>query len=111
MAATTILRTPSLTVMDYRCSAGPGDQPFVEVHGDHSVSYVRRGRFGCRTRGRTFELVTGSVMVGHPGDEYLCTHDHVCGDECLSFHFTPPLVDDLGRSNAGYWRTGCVEPI
>jgi hypothetical protein len=42
-----------------------------------------------------FELVTGSILVGHPGDEYMCTHDHhVCGDECLSFHLAPALADD-----------------
>ena len=35
------------------------------------------------------ELVAGSMLVGHPGDEYICTHDHVCGDECLSFFLAP----------------------
>jgi hypothetical protein len=54
------------------------------AHSITSVSYVRKGSFGCRTRGRSFELVTGSILVGYPGDEYVCTHDHVCGDECLS---------------------------
>ena len=35
-----------------------------------------------------FELVAGSILVGHPGVEYTCTHEHhVCGDECLSSNF------------------------
>lgn len=115
MSAATILRSGSLSVIDYRCTAGPDDRPFVEIHGSHSISYVRKGSFGCRTRGKSFELVAGSILVGHPGDEYLCTHDHhVCGDECLSFHFAPELADSVGgrtRDVAGAWRMGCVAPL
>ena len=85
MDATTLLQRQSISVSEFRCSAGPDDTPFVERHRCHSVSYVRKGSFGCRSRDRFFELVAGSILVGHPGDEYVCTHDHVCGDECLSF--------------------------
>ncbi len=111
MQSRTLLRTESLCVADYRCSAGPGDAPFPEVHGDFCVAYVRRGSFGCRTRGRAFELVGGGVFVGNKGDEYTCTHDHVAGgDECLSFHFTPAFVETIG-DRAEVWRTGCVPPL
>ena len=111
MAAKTILRNGLISVLDYRCSAGPGDKPYVELHRGHSISYVRKGSFGCRTQGQTFELVAGSVMVGHPGDEFMCTHDHhVCGDECLSFHFAPELVETIG-DRRDVWRAGCVPPL
>jgi AraC-like DNA-binding protein len=82
----------------------------VERHSCHSVSYVRKGSFGCRTRGRSFELVAGSILVGHPGDEYVCTHDHVCGDECLSFFLSPELVDAIG-DRAEIWQIGCAPPL
>ncbi len=111
MTAATVLQRGPLTVVDYRCNAVPGDRPFVELHGSHSLSYVRKGSFGCQTRGQSFELVTGSVLVGHPGDEYLCTHDHhVCGDECLSFHLSPELADTLG-DGATVWRVGALPPM
>jgi AraC-like DNA-binding protein len=110
MTATTLLTRPSISVSDFRCSAVPGDMPFVEQHRCHSVSYVRKGSFGCRSRGRSFELVAGSVLVGHPGDEYVCSHDHVCGDECLSFFLSPELVQAIGdRSET--WRIGCAPPL
>ena len=81
MIRTPLLKHRSIAVSDFRCTAGPGEKPFAEQFASHSVSYVRKGSFGCQTRGRTFELVTGSVLVGFPGDEYVCTHDHhVCGD-------------------------------
>ncbi len=57
MTATTLLQRRSITVSDFRCSARPGDTPFVEQHTCHSISYVRKGSFGCRSRGRFFELV------------------------------------------------------
>src|SRR5712664_1960417 len=110
MDATTLLQRQSISVSEFRCIAGPDDTPFVERHRCHSVSYVRKGSFGCRTRGRFFELVAGSILVGHPGDEFTCTHDLVCGDECLSFFLTPELVDTIG-DRTEVWRVGATPPL
>ncbi len=110
MTRTTLLQRQFISVSDFRCSAGPGDTPFVEQYRCHSVSYVRKGSFGCRTRGRTFELVAGSILVGFPGDEYVCTHDHVCGDECLSFLLSPELVEAIG-DRTEIWRIGAAPPL
>lgn len=110
MTATTLLERPSISVSDFRCDAGPGDRPFAEQHRCHSISYVRKGSFGLRCRGRSHELVAGSVLIGYPGDEYTCTHEHVCGDECLSFFLSPELVETLGDSKA-IWQAGCAPPL
>jgi AraC-like DNA-binding protein len=110
MTRTTLLQRPSISVSEFRCSAGPDDTPFVEQFGCHSVSYVRKGSFGCRSRGRSFELVAGSILVGHPGDEFICTHDHVCGDECLSFFLDPELVESIG-DRTEVWRVGAAPPL
>jgi AraC-like DNA-binding protein len=105
-----LLQRRSISVSDFRCGAGPGDTPFVEQYRCHSVSYVRKGSFGCRSRGRSFELVAGSILVGFPGDEYVCTHDHVCGDECLSFLLSPELVEAIGDGTE-IWRIGAAPPL
>jgi AraC-like DNA-binding protein len=110
MNATTLLQRPSISVHEFRCSAGPDDKPFTEQHHCHSLSYVRKGSFGCRSRGKLHELVTGSLLIGHPGGEYMCTHDHVCGDECLSFYLTPELVDVIG-DDADAWQAGAAPPL
>jgi AraC-like DNA-binding protein len=110
MKRTTLLQRPLISVSDFRCSAGPGDKPFTEQYRCHSVSYVRKGSFACHTRGRTFELVAGSILVGFPGDEYVCTHDHACGDECLSFFLSPELVETIG-DQAQVWRMGAAPPL
>ena len=111
MPVATVLKSGALRVIDYRCSAGPHDRPFIEQHGSFSISYVRRGSFGCVTRGRSFELVAGSFLLGRPGDEYLCTHEHhPRGDECLSFQFDEALLDALGLPTHS-WRSGALPPL
>lgn len=100
----------TITAVDYRCSAGPADEPFVEVHDGFSVAFVRRGSFGYLSRGRHFDLVPGSLLIGYLGDEYVCTHDHhACGDECLCFKLTPELVEMIG-GDGDIWRMGAVPP-
>ena len=110
MASTTLLDRKSMTVSDFRCTAGPDDKPFTEQHRCHSISYVRKGSFGLHCRGKFSELVAGSVLIGHPGDEYTCTHEHVCGDECLSFFLAPELVEAVGDRQAS-WQVGAVPPL
>ena len=109
MAATTLFESESLSVYDYRCTRGPGDRPFAEMHARHSVSYVRSGSFGCRTLGRAWDFVAGAVMVGRPGQEYTATHEHhACGDECLSVKMSPELADSLGAAD---WDLARVPPL
>jgi AraC-like DNA-binding protein len=111
MQARALIETDALAVLDYRCDAGPHDVPYPEHHARHSISYVRTGSFGCRTLGVSHELVAGSVLIGRPGDEFSCTHDHHHGgDECLSFQLSPELVDQLGGSDA-LWRLGSLPPL
>src|ERR1700754_4003106 len=111
MQASPLLQRETLSVVHYRCSMGPDDTPFVEQHHRHSLSYVRNGSFGYASRGCSYELVPGSVMVGHMGDEYVCSHaHHDCGDECLSFQLTPALADEVGLSPNAL-RAGCMPPL
>ena len=110
MVAKVVVANGSITVVDYRCDAGVSAAPFTELHDAFSVSYVRRGSFGYRSCGRAFDLVAGSTLIGCAGDEYVCTHDHVCGDECLSFQLAPDLAQALADRRAT-WRTGGLPPL
>jgi AraC family transcriptional regulator len=111
MLDVTLLASGPVTLLEYRCSAGPGSRPYTELHRLHSVSFVRRGSFGYRSRGKNAELVAGSVLAGHAGDEFVCTHEHhACGDECLSVQLAPEVVDTLG-SSAEPFRVGALPPV
>ncbi len=109
MVATTLMQSGSIAVTDYRCSRGPHDAPYPELHQDFCLAYVRMGSFGYRHRGRACDMVAGSVLLGRPDDEYVCTHDHTCGDECLVFSFAPDLAEMLGAGSA-LWQAGCIPP-
>lgn len=104
------LSTGPVSVVEYACNAGPGERPFAEQHEGWSVSYVQRGSFGCRCRGQHHELVPGSLLVGRPGDEYECTHDHhQGGDLCLAVFVAPELVDEVSRGRP--WASGALPPL
>jgi AraC family transcriptional regulator len=110
MALINVLHQGPVTVIDYRCTSGPLDAPFAEIHPAHSISYVRKGAFGCEWRGRSLEFVPGSLFIGHPGDEYVCSHSHHRGgDECLSFQYAPEVVDEVAPR--ARWRVGAVPAI
>ena len=53
----------AVTAVAYRCDAGTSAVPQAEHHGRHSVSWVRRGSFGCLCGGRRHELVPGSLLI------------------------------------------------
>jgi AraC-like DNA-binding protein len=110
MHATTLYDGEALSVHAYRCSAGPAERPFAEMHVRYSLSYVRRGSFGCRTLGAEHELAAGAVMVGRPGREYVATHAHHCGgDECVSLKLSPELAGTLGGESL--WSLARVPPV
>jgi AraC-like DNA-binding protein len=107
----TLLRaTPPVSIFAHHCELGPRDPVLPEQHASHSLSFVWRGTFGCRTHAGRFELVPGSLFVGHPGDEYVCTHEHAQGDDCLGFHFSAEFAAVLGTPDA-CWRVGAMPPL
>ncbi|MGN6514880.1 MAG: helix-turn-helix domain-containing protein [Rhizomicrobium sp.] len=110
MAEIELFARGGISVVDYRCEARPDTEPFPERHARHSISYVRKGSFAVEARGKQVDLIAGAVFVGHPGDEYICTHDHhVCGDECLSVQFDPELAESIG--GAELWQGVGIPPL
>ena len=110
MQTTSMLASGPIQVVDYVCSATSHSAPFTELHSGYSLSFVRQGSFGYHSRGRSFELVAGSVLVGFPGDEFVCTHEHHAGgDECLSLRLSDEFVALLGDAPA-IWQQGALPP-
>jgi AraC family transcriptional regulator len=110
MVTATTLHSGPISAVDFRCTAGPGDPAYPERHEAFSISYVRHGTFGYQVRGRQFEMVAGALLIGFPGDEFICTHDHACGDECLSFRLVPEVAD-IVSSDDKVWRRGAMPPL
>lgn len=111
MQIETLCQSQTMSVRCYRCTAAAGDTPATEQFFSHSISYVRKGSFGCHSRGRHFEFVPGALFIGHQGDEYCCTHaHHRGGDECLSFQLAPAFVAQIG-ADAKIWRQTGIPPL
>lgn len=105
------LHQGTLEVREFLCAPGSGTRAVTEQHRGWSVSYVRRGSFACTCRGRHFTLVPGALLIGRPGEEFVCSHDHHDGgDECLAFYFTESQVDEL-RGRAPAWQAGAMPPV
>jgi AraC family transcriptional regulator len=112
MAVISTLERDSLSVIDYQCTALLGEPALVEWHAACAIAYVQSGSFGYHSRGRSYELVAGSLLVARAGDEYCCTHDHAHGDRCLSFQLGPALIDAIAhRHRTELWQIGCLPPL
>jgi AraC-like DNA-binding protein len=110
LQATTLLDGP-ISAASIRCTGGPADRPYPERHGSSfSIAYVRQGSFGYRVGGASFDLVAGSMMVGYPGDEFVCSHEYVVGDVCLSFALAPALIETFG-GRPDLWHAGALPPL
>lgn len=110
LTITPLVRGP-VSAAAYTCSAGPAERPFAEQHAAWSVSYVQSGSFGCACRGRQFELMPGSVLLGRPGEEYTCTHDHQRGgDRCLAFFIDEAMADEIAGGTRP-WESGALPPM
>jgi len=108
--STRVLHAGEVTAVEYCCTARRGEAPIPEVHDAYSISYVRRGAFRYRVHGAAFDLVPGSVLVGAPRQEFVCSHEHSPdGDDCLSFRLSATLVDELVGPRAT-WNVAAVGP-
>src|SRR5262245_28688520 len=109
MRRTELFRNDTIAVFDCRCEAGPHDKPYAELHSAFSLSYVRKGSFGYQVNGTAHEMVAGSFLIGRAGDQFICTHEHVCcGDECLSVRLSPTLAEAI---DSRAWSLGSLPPL
>ena len=111
LTITPLVRGP-VSVAAYSCTAAASARPYAEQHSSWSVSYVQAGSFGCQCRGERFELMPGAVLLGRPGDEFNCTHDHHGGgDECLAFFIEPDVADEIGGARRPPWQSRGLPPL
>ena len=103
-----LARGEGWSVADLLCTSGPRDRPLEEQHSQVSIAVVIAGSFQYRRAGgsRTGELMTpGSVLLGNPGQNFECGHEHGTGDRCLSFSYAPDCFDAIAAP-AGAGRGG-----
>ncbi len=100
-----LLSVPGLDVMYVICHSGPDDQPFEEKNYYVSLAIVVEGTFKYRARRAPVLLSPGSLLLISAEDNFECSHEHGCGDRCISFQYEPAYFEriaaDVGaRGNA-----------
>lgn len=77
------------SVSDVICTSGPDDPVFEEQHTGDSIGIVVAGTFQYQG-----QLMTpGSLLLGNPGQAFVCGHDHGSGDRCLAFKYGPNFLE------------------
>ena len=114
LAARTLARGNGWIVQDVICTSGPKDRPFEEQHQLFAVAIVLAGSFQYRGSNRANgcgELMTpGSMLLGNPGQNFECGHEHATGDRCLSFHYSPEFFERIA-ADAGVRGTKVAFPV
>jgi AraC family transcriptional regulator len=95
MRVETVAAGPGWWVHDIRCSAGPRDRPFEELHSSVCIAAVTEGSFRYRTTQGDAILAPGAILLGNHGHCFECGHEHAAGDRCLSFLFDPNYFEAI----------------
>lgn len=84
-----------LHLMRCECRAGAGERPRDEEHQAFSVTLVERGTLGYRTRAGRARLSAGWLMLGNPGEGYVCSHEQGdgTGDDCVVLSISAQAFD------------------
>jgi AraC family transcriptional regulator len=86
---------PGWRVQDVVCTGTAADRPFEEEHRDFVIAAVSEGTFRYRSRQGAAIMAPGGVLFGNRGACFECGHEHAAGDRCLSFHFSPELMQTI----------------
>ncbi|RQP25924.1 helix-turn-helix transcriptional regulator [Piscinibacter terrae] len=97
-------RASGLRVLRCHCHAGVDERPVDEQHEAFSITLLERGTLGYRTTAGSAVLSPGWLMLGNPGEAYVCSHEHGdgTGDDCAVLSMSAQTLDEvcsaLGRT-------------
>ncbi|MFD9896958.1 helix-turn-helix transcriptional regulator [Mesorhizobium sp. NPDC059025] len=90
-----LARKAGWSVADIVCTATAGERPFEEEHGSFCIAVVASGTFRYRSQQGTAVMTPGALLLGNARTCFECGHDHSSGDRCLSFQFSPEMLEDV----------------
>ena len=94
-AGRVLARGEGWVVEDVLCTSGPQDRPFEEQHCSVAIAIVAAGSFQYRSTGGRVLMTPGSLLLGNPGQCFVCGHEHETGDRCISFRFQPAWFEEI----------------
>ena len=103
-AGRVLARGDGWIVEDVFCTHGPQDRPFEEQHCSVNIAVVAAGSFQYRSTGGHVLLTPGSLLLGNPGQCFVCGHEHDTGDRCISFRFQTPYFEEIAAGAGAIGR-------
>jgi AraC-like DNA-binding protein len=94
-----LVHRPDFTVRAVSCRGEPAGWSATEVHGDHGIVLVRRGRFRRQLAGHCVDADPTVAYLSAPGDEQRFAHP-AGGDMCTSITVAPWLWQTLAGERA-----------
>lgn len=102
---------PGWTVSDVVCSAGPEHHPFEERHSGFAIAVVLSGTFQYRCSSGRDLMTPGSLLLGNPGECFVCSHEHATGDRCVSFSWSPEFFAQAAGASGNTFRLPRIPPV
>lgn len=82
-------------VSDIACHAGPRDRAEEELHMNFCIAVVASGSFQYQSSAGRELMTPGSLLLGSPGQQFKCGHEHGVGDRCISFAYDAEFFESL----------------
>jgi AraC-like DNA-binding protein len=93
-------RASGLHVLRCRCHAGVDERPVDEQHEAFSITLLERGTLSYRTKAGAAVLSPGWLMLGNPGEGYVCSHEHGdgTGDDCAVLSMSAQTLEGMSAA-------------
>lgn len=86
-------------VSDVVCHAGPRDGAQEEQHTHICIAIVVEGSFQYQSSAGRELMTPGSLLLGSPGQEFKCGHEHGTGDRCVSFAYEAGYFENIASES------------
>lgn len=90
-----LARDEGWSATEERCTAGPRDRSFEEQFSKACIAIVAAGTFQYRSSAGRELMTPGSLLLGHAGQSFECSHEHGVGDRCISFSYSAEYFEQL----------------
>lgn len=85
--------SPTGSVTEFRCKEEPHSVSEPERACSYSITFVRKGNFLYDINGVRHDMHTQTVLLENAGSYSVVRHEHITGDECITFRIPVKLLD------------------
>ncbi len=92
---TTLYRSDSYRIDDFRCKSIAGEDSDVEYQTEFSLGFTRKGNYIYNVFRNSVDVYNGRITLNKPDHEHTVNHVYHIPDECTSFVFSPEFYEEM----------------